>query len=46
MLEKPGTLVSIGGGEYISNEFRRYCRNQGTRFQNTAAYTPQENGKN
>ena len=26
---KPGTLVSDGGGEYISNEFKRYCRNQG-----------------
>ena len=24
---KPGTLVSDGGGEYISNEFERYCRN-------------------
>ena len=25
---KPGILVSDGGGEYISNEFKRYCRNQ------------------
>ena len=29
---KPGNLVSDGGGEYISNEFKRYCRNQGIRF--------------
>ena len=31
---KPGTLVSDGSGEYISNEFKRYCRNQGIRFEN------------
>ena len=42
---KPGTLVSDGGGEYISNEFKRYCRNQGFRFENSALYTPQEIGK-
>ena len=42
---KPGTLVWDGGGEYISNEFKRYCRNQGIRFENSAPYTPQENGK-
>ena len=42
---KPGTLVSNGGGEYISNEFKRYCGNQGIRFENSAPYTPQENGK-
>ena len=42
---KPGTLVSDGGGEYISDEFKRYCRNQGIRFENSAPYTPQENGK-
>ena len=41
---KPGTLVSDGGGEYISNEFKRYYRNQGIRFENSAPYTPQ-NGK-
>ena len=42
---KPGTLVSDGAGEYISNEFKRFCRNQGIRFENSAPYTPQENGK-
>ena len=42
---KPGTLVSDGGGEYISEEFKRYCRNQGIRFENSAPYTPHENGK-
>ena len=42
---KLGTLVSDGGGEYISNEFKRFCRNQEIRFENSAPYTPQENGK-
>ena len=42
---KPGTLVSDGGGEYITNGFRRCCRNQGIRFENSAPYTPQEKGK-
>ena len=42
---KSGTLVSDGGGEYISKEFKRYCRNKGLRFENSASYTPQENGK-
>ena len=42
---KPVTLFSDGGGENISNEFKRYCRNQGIRSENSAPYTPQENGK-
>ena len=42
---KPGTLVSDGGGEYISKEFKRYCRNKGIRFENSAPNTPQEKGK-
>ena len=42
---KPGTLVSDGGREYISKEFKRYCRNQGIRFENSVPYTPQEIGK-
>ena len=42
---KPGTLVSDGGGEYISNEFKRYCRKQGIRFENPVPYTLQENAK-
>ena len=44
-VRKPGTLVSDRGGEYISNEFKRYFRNQGIRFEDSAPYTPQENGK-
>ena len=42
---KPGILVSDGGGEYISKEFKRFCRNQGICFENSAPYIPQENGK-
>ena len=42
---KPGLLVSDGGREYISNEFKHYCWNQGIHFENSALYTPQENGK-
>ena len=42
---KQGTLVSDGCGEYISNEFKRYCRKQGIRLENSAPYTPQEKGK-
>ena len=38
-------MVSDGGGEYISNEFKSYCRKQGIRFENSAPYTPQENAK-
>ena len=32
---KPGTLVSDGGGEYISNECKRYFGNQEIRFENS-----------
>ena len=32
---KPGALVSDGGGEYNSHEFKRYCRNQGNRLENS-----------
>ena len=43
---KPGTLlVSDGSEEYLSNEFKRYCRKRGIRFENSAPYTSQENGK-
>ena len=42
---KSGALVSDGGGEYISNEFKCYRRNQGFRYENSLPYTPQENGK-
>ena len=36
---KPGDLVSDGGGEYISNEFKCYCRNQGIRFEFCSKYS-------
>lgn len=32
------------GGEYTSNEFSSYCKEQGIRRQLTTAYTPQQNG--
>ena len=32
------------GGEYTSNAFQAYCKEQGIRHQLTAAYTPQQNG--
>lgn len=32
------------GGEYTSNEFSDYCKEQGIRRQLTTAYTPQQNG--
>jgi hypothetical protein len=32
------------GGEYTSNSFNEYCRNEGIKRQLTAAYTPQQNG--
>lgn len=32
------------GGEYLSNEFEKYCRDNGIKHQLTARYTPQQNG--
>ena len=32
------------GGEYISNEFESFCRNNGILHQFTMPYTPQQNG--
>lgn len=32
------------GGEYNSNAFQEYCKEQGIKRQLTAAYTPQQNG--
>ena len=32
------------GGEFTSNQFNTYCRDQGIKRQLTAAYTPQQNG--
>ena len=44
-LGKLGALVADGEGEYISNEFKRYCKNQGIRFESSAPYYTQENRK-
>ena len=32
------------GGEYTSNEFADFCKNQGIKHQLTASYSPQQNG--
>ena len=37
------TLRSDRGGEYTSNMFQKYCREQGIKRQFTTAYTPQQN---
>jgi transposase InsO family protein len=40
-------LVAVNsdqGGEYTSNAFQDFCRENGIRHQLTAAYTPQQNG--
>ena len=39
------TLVSDGAKEYISSDFKKFSRLKGIRLENSAAYTPQENGK-
>ena len=38
-------LVSDSAKEYISNDFNKFARLRGIRLENSAAYTPQENGK-
>lgn len=38
------TLRTDRGGEYTSNAFREFCRNNGVKHQLTAAYSPQQNG--
>ena len=42
---QPLTLVSNGAKEYIANDFKMFARLKGIRFENSPAYTPQENGK-
>lgn len=37
-------LRSDRGGEYTSNEFKTYCKQEGIRQQFTIAYSPQQNG--
>ena len=38
------TLRNDRGGEYLSNEFKKFCRNNGIRHELTARHTPQQNG--
>ena len=35
---------SDGGGEYISNEFKKVCRSRGIEVDGTIPYSPQQNG--
>ena len=42
--EKIGTLTTDNGGEFNSNEFKTYCRENGIRRHLTNVYTPQQNG--
>ena len=35
---------SDGGGEYISNEFKRVCKSRGIEIDGTIPYSPQQNG--
>ena len=35
---------SDGGGEYISNEFKDFCRSRGIAVEGSMSYTPQQNG--
>ena len=37
-------LQTERGGEFTSNEFNEFCRQQGIKRQLTMAYTPQHNG--
>ena len=38
------TIRSDRGGEYTSQKFEEYCKNEGIKKQLTAGYTPQQNG--
>lgn len=41
---KVSRLRCDNGGEYSSNEFKRYCSNKGIKIEYTMAYTPEQNG--
>lgn len=41
---KVSRLRCDNGGEYSSNEFKKYCREQGVSLEYTTAYSPQLNG--
>lgn len=37
-------LRSDNGGEYVSDEFRKFCEKEGIKHECTVAYTPEQNG--
>lgn len=41
---KINTLRTDHGGEYFSNDFEQYCRENGIRHEMTVRYTPKQNG--
>ncbi len=41
---KVKTLRTDNGGEYVSNDFSRYCANKGIVHQYSNPYTPEQNG--
>ena len=43
-LPKVKAIRSDGGGEYMSNEFKKYLEEHGIHHQATTAYSPQQNG--
>lgn len=42
--EKIKTIRTDNGGEYVSNDFEKFCEKNGIQHQKTVAYTPQQNG--
>ena len=44
-LGTPQTLVGDGAKEFSSTQFSRFCRENKVRLENSAPYTPEENGK-
>ena len=42
--EKIGTLRIDNGGEFTSNEFKKYCMDNGIKIHLTNVYTPHQNG--
>ena len=43
--QKISILRCDNGGEYVSEEFRKYCKENGTSIDYNIPYTPQQNGK-
>ena len=37
-------LRSDRGGEYVSNDFKEFCKKEGIKHELTTSYTPQQNG--